>query len=132
MRRFFRSLLLTTCCFFSSTLLAYPNKSITIIVPQAPGGTNDIVGRLVAQRLGEQMKISIVVENRPGAGGNIGTQWVANGPKDGHTLLMTISSAQAINPALYKNPGFDPVNDFVPIALVGSVPNVLVLSLIHN
>jgi len=128
MRRFFQSLLLATCCFFSSTLLAYPNKPITIIVPQAPGGTNDIVGRLVAQRLGEQMKSSIVVENRPGAGGNIGTQWVANGPKDGHTLLMTISSAQAINPALYKNPGFDPVNDFVPIALVGSVPNVLVVN----
>ena len=99
MHRLAQFLLLGILSFVSAAVLAYPNKAITIIVPQAPGGTNDIVGRLVAQRLGEQMKASIVVENRPGAGGNIGTQFVANGPKDGHTLLMTISSAQAINPA---------------------------------
>ncbi|WP_281777470.1 tripartite tricarboxylate transporter substrate binding protein [Polynucleobacter sp. KF022] len=122
-------LVFATCfCFFSSLALAYPTKPITIIVPQAPGGTNDIVGRVVAQRLGEQMKASVIVENRPGAGGNIGTQFVVNAPKDGYTLLMTISSAQAINPALYKNPGFDPVNDFVPLAMIGSVPNVLVVN----
>jgi tripartite-type tricarboxylate transporter receptor subunit TctC len=69
-----------------------------------------------------------VVENRPGAGGNIGTVAVARAAKDGHTLLMTISSAQAINPAVYKNPGFDPVKDFTPLALVGAVPNVLVVN----
>jgi len=67
----------------------------------------------------------VVVENRPGAGGNIGTQAVAKAPRDGHTLLMTISSSQAINPALYRKPGFDPVKDFRPIGLIGSVPNVL-------
>ncbi|QWE13685.1 tripartite tricarboxylate transporter substrate binding protein [Polynucleobacter sp. AP-Sving-400A-A2] len=128
MNRFLQLGLLTCFCLFCSLATAYPYKPITIIVPQAPGGTNDIVGRVVAQRLGEQIKASVVVENKPGAGGNIGTQFVANAPKDGHTLLMTISSAQAINPALYKNPGFDPVNDFIPLAMVGSVPNVLVVN----
>ena len=128
MNRLLQLAFVTYCCVLSGLAVAYPNKPITIIVPQAPGGTNDIVGRVVAQRLGEQMKVSVIVENRPGAGGNIGTQFVANGPKDGYTLLMTISSAQAINPALYKNPGFDPVNDFVPLAMIGSVPNVLVVN----
>jgi tripartite-type tricarboxylate transporter receptor subunit TctC len=106
----------------------YPSKPITVIVPQTAGGSNDIVGRLVAQKLGEVLPGTVVVENRPGAGGNIGTVFVAKAPKDGHTLLMTISSAQAINPAVYKSPGFDPVKDFTPLALVGSVPNVLVVN----
>lgn len=105
----------------------WPNRPVTLIVPQAAGGTNDIVGRVVGQKLGEMLGVSVVVENRPGAGGNIGTQAVARGPKDGHTLLMTISSSQAINPALYRNPGFDPVRDFRPVSLVGSVPNVLLV-----
>lgn len=104
---------------------AYPAKPIVLVVPQAAGGTNDIVGRLMGQALGEVLGASVVVENRPGAGGNIGTQYVARVPKDGYTLLMTISSSQAINPALYRNPGFDPVKDFQPIGLIGSVPNVL-------
>ncbi|MFT4265631.1 MAG: tripartite tricarboxylate transporter substrate binding protein [Xenophilus sp.] len=107
---------------------AWPSRPITLVVPQAAGGTNDIAGRLVAQKLGELLGGSAVVDNRPGAGGNIGTQLVARAPKDGYTLLMTISSSQAINPALYRNPGFDPVKDFVPIGLVGSVPNVLLVN----
>ncbi|MGJ3704347.1 tripartite tricarboxylate transporter substrate binding protein [Variovorax sp. AFSI2.2] len=107
----------------------YPSRPITLVVPQAAGGTNDIVGRLVGQKLGEVMNnASVVVDNRPGAGGNIGTQLVARGPKDGYTLLMTISSSQAINPALYKNPGFDPVKDFKPVGLIGAVPNVLLVN----
>lgn len=106
---------------------AYPSRPIVMVVPQAAGGTNDIVGRLVSQKLGEVLGGSVVVENRPGAGGNIGTQAVARGPKDGYTLLMTISSSQAINPALYKNPGFDPVKDFRPVSLIGAVPNVLLV-----
>ena len=106
----------------------YPSRPIVMIVPQAAGGTNDIVGRLVSQKLGEVLSASVVVENRPGAGGNIGTQAAAKASKDGYTLLMTISSSQAINPALYKNPGFDPVKDFKPIALIGAVPNVLLVN----
>lgn len=104
---------------------AYPSRPIVMVVPQAAGGTNDIVGRVVAQKLAEKLGGSAVVDNKPGAGGNIGTQAVAKAPKDGYTLLMTISSSQAINPALYKAPGFDPVADFQPISLVGAVPNVL-------
>ena len=104
---------------------SYPTRPILMIVPQTAGGTNDIVGRVVSQKLSEVLGSSVAVENRPGAGGNIGTQFAAKSAKDGYTLLMTISSSQAINPALYKNPGFDPVKDFKPIALIGAVPNVL-------
>jgi len=106
----------------------YPNRPIVMVVPQTAGGTNDLVGRLVSQKLSEVLGASVVVDNRPGAGGNIGTQLAAKAPKDGYTLLMTISSSQAINPALYKNPGFDPVKDFKPISLIGSVPNVLLVN----
>ena len=113
----------------SASAEPYPSRPVTLVVPQAAGGTNDIVGRFVGQKLGEVMNnASVVVDNRPGAGGNIGTQLVAKGPKDGYTLLMTISSSQAINPALYKNPGFDPVKDFKPVGLVGAVPNVLLVN----
>ena len=105
----------------------YPIRPITLVVPQTPGGTNDIVGRVIAQKLSDITAMSVIVENRPGAGGNIGTQAVARSAKDGYTLLLTVSSAQAINPALYKNPGFDPIKDFTPVALIGSVPNVLVV-----
>jgi len=111
-----------------ATAQPYPSRPVTLIVPQAAGGTNDIVGRLVGQKIGEVMNASVVVDNRPGAGGNIGTQLVAKGPKDGYTLLMTISSSQAINPALYKNAGFDPVQDFKPVGLIGAVPNVLLVN----
>ena len=107
---------------------SYPSRPIVMVVPQAAGGTNDIVGRLVSQKLGEVLGGSTVVENRPGAGGNIGTQYVAKAEKDGYTLLMTISSSQAINPALFKNPGFDPVKDFKPVGLIGAVPNVLLVN----
>lgn len=104
---------------------AYPSRPLLMVVPQAAGGTNDIVGRIVSQKLGEALNTAVAVENRPGAGGNVGTQFAAKANKDGYTLLMTISSSQAINPALYKNPGFDPLKDFKPISLIGSVPNVL-------
>ena len=105
----------------------YPTKPVVIIVPQAPGGTNDAIGRILAQKLTERTGQSFVVENRPGAGGNIGTQYVASAAKDGYTLLLTISSTQAINPWIYARTGFDPVKDFTPIAPVGVVPNVLVV-----
>lgn len=106
---------------------AWPSRTIQMVVPQAPGGTNDAVGRILAQKLSEKLGQSVVVDNRPGAGGNIGTVHAAQQPRDGHTLLLTISSAQAINPWLYKRTGFDPVKDFTPVAPVGVVPNVLVV-----
>ncbi len=111
----------------AATAAEYPAKPVTMIVPQNVGGTNDIVARVVGHKLGEVLGIAVVIDNKPGAGGNIGTALAAKSPRDGYTVLMTISSSQAINPALYKSPGFDPINDFTPIALVGSVPNVLVV-----
>ena len=117
---------LVALCANSVSAATYPTKPVTLIVPQAPGGTNDIVARLVAQKLSESLGQQFIVENRPGAGGNIGTQAAARAPRDGYTLLATISSAQAINPALYKTVPFDPIRDFDPIAPIASVPNVLV------
>ncbi len=106
----------------------YPTRPITMLVPAGAGGTNDAVARIVGAKLAEVLQGTVVVENRPGAGGNIGTGAAAKGPADGHTLVLNISSTMAINPALYKSAGFDPVKDFTPIWLVGSVPNVLVVS----
>ena len=105
----------------------FPSKPITMVIPQAPGGTNDIVGRIIANEMAEELKQSVVVTNRPGAGGNIGTAQTKAATPDGYTLLMTVNSAQAINPSLYKNVGFDPIKDFDPITVVGAVPNVLVV-----
>lgn len=107
---------------------SYPSKPVTILVPQAPGGTNDVVGRILAQKLTELANSSFIVENRAGANGNIGTDYAARAPKDGYTLLLTVSSTQAINPVLYKKVAFDPVKDFEPVAPVGVVPNVLVVN----
>ncbi len=108
--------------------VAYPTKPVTLLVPQTPGGTNDFVARVLAAKLAEITQQSFVVENKPGAGGNVGTQIAAKAPKDGYTLLVTINSAMAINPALYKTPGFDPINEFVPIGMIATVPNVLVVN----
>lgn len=105
----------------------YPARAVTLVVPQAPGGTNDIVARLLAGRLGEVMGGGrFIVENRAGAGGNVGTASAAAAPADGYTLLVTLSSTQAINPALYARVNFDPVRDFEPVSLLATVPNVLV------
>ena len=109
----------------TSTHAAYPSQPVNVIVPQSPGGTNDIVARLISDKLAQKLGQPFVVQNKPGAGGNIGTAQAARENADGYTILFTISSAQAINPAIYKDPGFDPIKDFAPVAAVGSVPNVL-------
>ena len=105
----------------------YPNRPIKLIVPFPPAGATDIVGRIVAQKLGEQMGQSVVVENKPGAGGSIGSDLVAKSAPDGYTLLMATSSTHSIGPALQKLP-YDPLKDFAPITHVANVPNVLVVS----
>jgi tripartite-type tricarboxylate transporter receptor subunit TctC len=110
----------------AQTSEAWPSKSITLIVPQAAGGANDTVARAFAQKLSVQLGQQVVVENRPGAGGNIGTAQVARAPKDGYTFLLTAQSAQTINPALYKKTGFDPIKDFEPVMVVATAPYVLV------
>ncbi len=106
----------------------YPNRPVTVIVPQAPGGANDIIARVIAEKLSESLGQRFVIENRAGAGGNIGSQAAAKAPTDGYTLLVTISASQAINPALYPKTGFDPVKDFAPISMLATVPNVVVVN----
>ena len=104
----------------------YPSRPVTVIVPQAAGGANDAIARIVAQKLGEVMAQTFVVDNRPGAGGNVGTAQAAKAKPDGYTLLLTTNSAHVINPAIYKNTGFDPVEDFEPVGLVANAGYVLV------
>ncbi len=104
----------------------YPDKAIKLVVPFAPGGSVDIVGRILAQSLGEELKQSIVVENRAGAGGNIGFEAVAHAKPDGYTLLMA-SSNLAVNVSLYRTIGYDPLKDFAPVTLVAIQPNVLMV-----
>ena len=104
----------------------YPSRTVTLIVPQAPGGANDAIARIVAQKLSERFGQQFVVDNRPGAGGNIGTAVAAKARNDGYTLMLTVNSAHVINPALYRRPGFDPVKDFEPITPVATAGYVLV------
>jgi len=106
----------------------YPARTVTIVVPQAPGGTNDVVGRFMADRLSQALDQRFVVENRVGAGGNVGTASVARAQPDGYTLLVSVDNPLAINPNLYKTVGFDPIADFEPITLIASVPYVLVVN----
>jgi len=105
----------------------YPQRAIKMIVPFPPAGATDIVGRIVAQKLSERLGQSVVVENRPGAGGTIGSDLAAKSAPDGYTLLMATSSTHSVGPALQKLP-YDPVRDFAAITHVADVPNVLVVS----
>ena len=93
----------------------FPSKSITVIIPQAAGGGNDAIARVFGQEFSKVLGTPVVIDNRPGAGGNIGTALAARAAKDGHTIMITLSSAHVVNPWLYKNAGFDPVKDFEPI-----------------
>jgi tripartite-type tricarboxylate transporter receptor subunit TctC len=106
----------------------FPSRVITIVVPQAPGGANDVIGRALAQRLSAAMGSPVIVENRQGAGGNLGTAYVARQPKDGHTLLLNAQSVQTINPFLYRKVPFDPVKDFDPVMVVGVAPYMLAVN----
>lgn len=106
----------------------YPARTVTIVVPQAAGGTNDVVARFMGDRLSQATGQRFVVENRVGAGGNVGTSGVARSQPDGYTLLISSDNALTINPHLYKSVGYDPVADFEPITLVATVPYVLVLN----
>ncbi|RYF06390.1 MAG: tripartite tricarboxylate transporter substrate binding protein [Comamonadaceae bacterium] len=105
---------------------AYPNKVITIIVPFSAGGTTDILARVIAQGLTAELGQSVVVDNRAGAGGNIGGQLAARAAADGYTLFMGTVGTHAINASLYKKMPFDPIKDFAPLTRVANVPNLLV------
>ena len=111
---------------------SWPSKPVRIIVPFPPGGTTDIVARSLGAELQKMWQQPVVVENRPGAGGNIGADLVAKSPNDGYTLLMGTVGTHSINAALFAQSGnkmpFDPVKDFVPITLAAGVPNVMVVN----
>ena len=105
----------------------YPNKPVKVIVAFTAGGTTDIMARGLAQRLTERYKQAFVVENKPGAGGNIGTEQAVRAPADGYTLIVNSVGPMAVNPTLYKSLTYNPLTDLVPIAQISDVPNVLVV-----
>ncbi|QHI99270.1 tripartite tricarboxylate transporter substrate binding protein [Xylophilus rhododendri] len=107
---------------------SWPSRAITYVVPFTPGGSTDVIGRVVCQKLGETLGQPVVVDNRPGAAGAVGAAYVAKAKPDGYTLFGGTISTHAINASLYKNLPYDPVKDFEPISLVAFLPNVLMVS----
>jgi tripartite-type tricarboxylate transporter receptor subunit TctC len=107
---------------------AWPTRPVRIVVPFAPAGTTDILARALAPELGKAFGQTFIIDNKPGAGGNLGADAVAKSPPDGYNLLMGTVGTHAINASLYPKMSFDPVRDFAPIVLVAGVPNVLVMN----
>ena len=106
----------------------YPDHAIRLVVPAPPGDGSDILARSIGKALGERLKQTIVVENKPGAGGGIAADLVAKAVPDGYTLMLGNASSHAVTPGLYKKLPFDAIKDFVPVALIASAPNVLVVN----
>ena len=107
---------------------AFPTRPVSLVIPFPAGGSTDLVGRIVAEKMSSLLGQQIVVDNRGGAGGNVGSAAVAKAEPDGYTILMGTVATHAINPALYKKMPYDPVADFAPISLLVVVPNVLVVN----
>ena len=105
---------------------AFPAKPVRLVLPFPPGGGTDILGRMLAQRLGESYGQTVIAENRPGAGGNVGAEFTARQPPDGYTIVLC-SPSISISPSLYKKLNYDPLKDLAPIGLVASIPNLLVV-----
>jgi tripartite-type tricarboxylate transporter receptor subunit TctC len=130
MKRLSLSLLAAACAVAAGAAFAqdkWPQKPITYIVPFPPGGTTDILARTIALKLGPALGTTIVVENKPGAGGNIGSDFVAKAKPDGYTILGGTISSHAINPSIYKTMPYDAAKSFQPITLIGTNANVLVV-----
>jgi tripartite-type tricarboxylate transporter receptor subunit TctC len=106
----------------------YPSKPIRMVIPFPPGGPNDMLGRLLADEMGKNLGQAIVVENRGGAGGTIGTDVVAKAAPDGYTILLSGTASLSIAPSLYKHMNYDPIKDLSPIGLVGTAPSVLLIN----
>src|SRR3984893_18590218 len=111
----------------SAQAQTYPSRVITLVIPFAPGGSTTIVGRGVADKMGELLGEKIVIDNRPGAGGTVGTKAVAKSEPDGYTLVLGYTGTLAIGPSLYKNVGYDPRKDFAPIGMIGNAPSAVVV-----
>ena len=106
---------------------SYPNRIITLVIPFPPGGSTSIVGRVIADKMSQLLGQSIVVDNRGGAGGTVGTKAVTKSEPDGYTLLLGYTGTLAIAPSLYRNVGYDPRKDFAPIGMIGNAPSSLVV-----
>ncbi len=113
--------------FHQAQAQSFPSRPITLVIPFAPGGSTSIVGRGIADKMSELLGEKVVVDNRPGAGGTVGTKAVAKSEPDGYTLVLGYTGTLAIGPSLYKNVGYDPRKDFAPIGLIGNAPNSLVV-----
>src|SRR6267378_4504442 len=124
------TMLLVAMALSSGNVLAqsYPTKPVRIVVPYTPGGTVDIVARMIGERLTETLGRTFVIDNRAGASGNIGAELVAKAPPDGYTLLMSSAAPLAANPAFYPKLPFRPLKDFSPITLIVIQPNILVVN----
>jgi tripartite-type tricarboxylate transporter receptor subunit TctC len=124
-----RSLLVLAAALGVSSAAAqqYPTKPVKIVVAFTAGGTTDIMARMLAQKLTEKLRQPFVIENKPGAGGNLGTETVVRAPADGYTLIINSVGPMAVNPSLYKNLSYNPLTDLVPVAQISDVPNVLVV-----
>src|SRR4249920_3777188 len=105
-----------------------PTRPVKLVVPFAPGGQPDVVARALAEPLSKALGQPVVVENRPGAGGNIAAEAVAKSAPDGHTLLMGTNGPLAVSPVLYRNLPYDPFKDLVPVTLVGTSPNLIAVN----
>lgn len=131
MRRI-RSVVIAACCAslsmftLSTQAQQYPTKSIRMVVPFAAGGSTDALARTVGQKLSESLGQQVVIDNRPGATGNIGTDVVAKAAPDGYTILMAFDATMVINPSIHKKLSFDPIKDFAPITKVAALPLILV------
>ncbi len=106
----------------------YPSKPIHLVVPFVAGGTSDILARIIGQGLTDELGQPVIIENKPGAGGNVGSDYVAKSAPDGYTLILASVGTHAINSSLYPNMPYDPVRDFTPVALFATVPTVLVVN----
>jgi tripartite-type tricarboxylate transporter receptor subunit TctC len=121
-------LMLAGLCTSVQAQTAWPNKAIRIVVPYAPGGANDILARVVAEKLAPALGQPVLVENKPGAGAAVGTELVVKSPPDGYTLLMAASGPIVFNPALVAKLAYNPVTDLTPISLAGSFPMILAVN----
>jgi tripartite-type tricarboxylate transporter receptor subunit TctC len=130
MRNFLKLVAIGAICVLAAVDAAaqYPVRPIRLVVPFVPGGPSDIVARPLAQMLGDALKTVVIVDNRPGAGGSIGTDFVAKSAADGYILLLATVGTHAINPALYKKLPYDSVRDFTPIALIAAAPLAIVVN----
>lgn len=141
MKRFAKHRMIVSLLFAATSLLAasasalaqaqaqdYPARPVTVIIPFSAGSASDVIGRIVIDRIATSMGRAFVVDNRPAAGGNVGTQAVARAEPDGYTILMSTSGPLAVNKVLNANLGYDPERDLVPISLYANLPNVIVVS----